>query len=111
MPTPNTIPIGTRLSFRFVLVTDSGTPLVENSLPKSTSPWSVWTTTTSQTSMAQFVIGDGYAMNDTHRQIWMRSRKPGDTREDVAGEDGTVVQTIKGHGFMFWPDVKQAPSM
>lgn len=109
VPLTHTIPIGSRISFRYFLVTESGKPLVKKSSAMSSSPWSKWITTTSLSTLPQLLIGDGWAMDDTYRQIWMRLRLPGDDRDDVAGDKGKLLQTLKGHGFMFWPDVKDAP--
>lgn len=89
---------GTLQSFRVVLVDKEGKPISDHP-----SPWSDWITTGSQTQLHQFLIGDGYAMTDTYRQIYIRARAP-NTPFEIEGEEGFLVDTIHGHGLMLWPE-------
>ncbi|KAJ7204118.1 hypothetical protein GGX14DRAFT_569716 [Mycena pura] len=98
MGTPNKVPLGTKLSYRVVFVDSKGQPIT------ASSPWSEWIKTSSQTELDQFLIGDGYAMTDTTRQIWMRVRTPSMVLFDIEGEKGVLVDTIRGHGLKLWPE-------
>ena len=99
------IPIGTHLSFRFQLVDNDGRPIGHS------SPWSEWNTPASQTTLHQFLIGDGYAMSDITRRIYMRARGAGRMKFDIPGEEGVLVETITGHGLMSWPENSSSEKM
>ncbi|CAK5275890.1 unnamed protein product [Mycena citricolor] len=93
------VPVGSHLSYRVIIVNDKGVPIT------GSSPWSAWFKITSdQTEVAQFLIGDGYAMTDTHRQIWMRVRPPSMPLFQLDNEQGALVDTIYGHGLILWPE-------
>ncbi|KAK7689082.1 hypothetical protein QCA50_007773 [Cerrena zonata] len=98
MATKSVVAIGTRLSYRIQLVGNDKKPLGHS------SPWSEWITTTNQTTLHQYLIGDGYAMTDVTRCIYMRARAPGMMKFDIPNEEGVLVETITGHGLMLWPE-------
>lgn len=98
MGTKSDIPIGTHLSYRVQLVAKDGKPIGHS------SPWSEWVRSTSQTTLHQFLIGDGYAMTDVTRRIYMRARAAGMMKFDIPNEEGVLVETVTGHGLMLWPE-------
>ncbi|KAK1758052.1 hypothetical protein QBC47DRAFT_410793 [Echria macrotheca] len=91
----NKVPEGVEVSYRFKLVDGEGKSLA------NPSPWSVWVTQGAPHTSAEFLIGDGWALVDTARQIWRRMRKGSDETQEE------FVEKISGHGILTWPTEKK----
>lgn len=59
----------------------------------------------------QLLIGDGYAVLDTTREIWVTMRMEEDTSDQPQGQDVAEIKLgeIKGHGIMEWPPTPLTP--
>lgn len=92
-------PVGTALAYRYKLVDEKGVALAEP------SPWTDWVVQTDAVLCPQFLIGDGYSVLDTTREIWVTKRDegPDPNVKPTADAVEAMMDKITGHGIIQWP--------
>ncbi|KAF2823646.1 hypothetical protein CC86DRAFT_457320 [Ophiobolus disseminans] len=90
----SSLKLGDNVSFCFAL-------FAENSdVELARSKWSDWTEIKNVGEIPQMNIGDGFAQIETIRKIRVKTVPTNDS-------DGKLVATIKGHGVLTFPMVKE----
>jgi hypothetical protein len=104
---PSEWPQGTALSYRYKLTDGKGGAMAKP------SPWTKWVVQEAPNTRTQLLIGDGYAVLDTTREIWAAMRMEGDSSDQP--QDGKVEEVklgeIKGHGIIEWPPTPLTPGV
>lgn len=98
-------PQGTALSYRYKLTDGKGGAL------SKPSPWSKWVVQGAPNTRAQILVGDGYAVLDTTREIWATMKLVGESTDKPPEPNVTEVKLgeIKGHGIIAWPSTPLDP--